>query len=104
MPLSSDPSWAVLPACLWVFGILSFVWSPWALSLPTQRQTERARPWLPSLVDSILHYSVSAEKVSTITCILEGHLPHRLGVPFPGLQGLCARAALPTWPAALQES
>lgn len=104
MPLSSDPSRAVLPACLWVFGILSFVWSPWALPLPTQRQTDRARPRLPILVGSILHYSVSAEKVSTITCVLEGRLPHCPGVPFPGLQGLCARAALPTWPAALQES
>lgn len=40
MPLSSDPSQGPLSACLGAFGLLSFVWSPWVLTLPIQRQTK----------------------------------------------------------------
>lgn len=95
-------SQGVLPASLWVFGFLSFVWSLRALPLANSKANrDQARRWLPSLADSITYCSVLAGKVSSITWILEGPLSHHSGVPFPILQGFCAQPALPTGPSAL---
>lgn len=87
------PLQGVLTARLWAFGFLSFVWSPWALPLPTQRQTE---------IGQTLGCPAWGQH-DTVLCVSRKSLHHNLhsrGL-FPRLQGLCARPALPTRPSAL---
>lgn len=77
MPLSSDPSQGVLPACPghWLLVLCLVTMGPAPANSEANR--DRAGPRLPGIADSITHCSVSAEKASTVTCILEPS-PHRL--------------------------
>lgn len=77
-PLSGRPA----------FGVLSCLVTRGPAPANSEANRDRARPWPPSLVDSIIRCSASAEKVSTITCILEGPLPRRPG-------GSCPQPARP---------
>lgn len=70
-PLSGRPS--CLPLGIWPLVLCSVIMGPAPANSEANR--DRARPWLPSLRDSIPRCSVSAEKVSTITCILEPSSP-----------------------------
>lgn len=70
MPFPSDPSQgALLDASRHLASSLLFGHrGPCPCQL---RGRDSARSWLPSLTDSITYYSVSAEKASAITCILD---------------------------------
>lgn len=70
-PLSGSPS--CLPLGIWPLVLCLVIMGPAPTNSEANR--DRARPWMPSLGDSIPRCSVSAEKVSTITSLLEPSPP-----------------------------
>lgn len=96
-PLSGRPS--CLPLGIWPLVLCSVIMGPAPANSEANR--DRARPWLPSLRDSIPRCSVSAEKVSTITCILEPSSPRSVSSLSQPARRLCSWPVLPTSPSAL---
>lgn len=68
---------ACMPLGIWRLVLCLVTMGP--ASANSEANRDRARPWLPSLVDSIIQCSALAEKISIVTCILE--------VPPPTLPG-----------------
>lgn len=98
-PLSGSPS--CLPQGIWPLVLCLVIMG--LAPANSEANRDRAKPWPPSLGDSIPHCSVSAEKVSAITCILEPSRPRSVSSLSQPARPLSVPGQS-CWPAALQES